>query len=234
MHQYSKALEMAMNQNALTRQVNGEQEELLIAPRDVPYATLKRALDIVGSLILLTLLLPFYIICILAIKTTSPGPVLYSCRRVGLGGRTFKFVKFRSMYTDADKRLSPLLEKNEKDGPIFKMECDPRVTPIGRFLRKYSLDELPQIIHVLTGHMSLVGPRPPLPREVALYNQYALERLSVKPGLTCYWQICGRSRLSFDEWMQLDHKYMEEMNLWTDLKIIAKTPVSVLKGDGAY
>jgi len=225
---------MAMNQNALTRLVNVEKEELLVTPKEVEYASLKRLLDIIGSIILLTLLLPFYIICILAIKTTSPGPVFYSSRRVGLGGRTFKFVKFRSMYTDADKRLNLLLDKNEKDGPIFKMESDPRVTPIGRFLRKYSLDELPQIVHVLTGQMSLVGPRPPLPREVALYDQYALERLSVKPGLTCYWQICGRSRLTFEEWMKLDHKYMEEMNIWTDLKIIAKTPICVLKGDGAY
>jgi len=225
---------MAMNQNALITLVKVEKEEQLVMPKQVHYESWKRLFDIVGSIVLLVLLLPFYIICTLAIKMTSPGPVFYSSKRVGLGGRTFRFVKFRSMYTDAEKRLSLLLDKNEKDGPIFKIENDPRITPIGRFIRKYSLDELPQIVHVLTGQMSLVGPRPPLPREVAHYNQYALERLSVKPGLTCYWQICGRSRLTFDEWMQLDHKYIEEMNMWTDIKIIARTPVCVLKGDGAY
>lgn len=225
---------MAMNQNALRRLVNVTKEEILVTPKQVEYQAWKRLLDIVGSIILLILLLPFYIICTLAIKMTSPGPVFYSSKRVGLGGKMFNFVKFRSMYTDADKRLSLLLDKNEKDGPIFKIECDPRITPIGRFIRKYSLDELPQILHVLTGQMSLVGPRPPLPREVALYNDYALERLSIKPGLTCYWQICGRSRLTFEQWMELDHKYMDEMTMWTDIKIIAKTPVCVLKGDGAY
>jgi lipopolysaccharide/colanic/teichoic acid biosynthesis glycosyltransferase len=190
--------------------------------------------DVAGASILLLLFMPFYIICALAVKMTSRGPIFYAGSRVGLGGKPFMFVKFRSMYLDADKRLEELLSQNEKEGPIFKIQNDPRITPIGGFLRKYSLDELPQIFHVFTGEMSLVGPRPPLPREVALYDDYAMERLSVKPGLTCYWQICGRSKLSFAEWMDLDHRYIEQMSLWTDLKILIKTPICVLKGDGAY
>ena len=138
------------------------------------------------------------------------------------------------MYVDADKRLADLKNENEKDGPIFKMKNDPRITPVGRFLRKYSLDELPQLINVFKGDMSLVGPRPPIPHEVQQYDAYCLERLSVRPGLTCYWQIMGRSNLSFQEWMELDHRYLREMSVWTDLKILIKTPAAVLKGEGAY
>jgi lipopolysaccharide/colanic/teichoic acid biosynthesis glycosyltransferase len=138
------------------------------------------------------------------------------------------------MYVDADRRLAELMHHNEKDGPIFKIKDDPRITPIGRFLRKFSLDELPQLVHVFSGTMSLVGPRPPLSREVDHYDNFALQRLSIKPGLTCYWQILGRSDLSFDAWMELDHRYIREMSLWTDLKILLKTPLSVFKGNGAY
>jgi lipopolysaccharide/colanic/teichoic acid biosynthesis glycosyltransferase len=138
------------------------------------------------------------------------------------------------MYVDADRRLAELRGVNEKDGPIFKMKNDPRITPVGRFLRKFSLDELPQLFNVWRGDMSLVGPRPPIPHEVEQYDEYCLERLGVRPGLTCYWQIMGRSNLSFTEWMELDHRYLREMNLWTDLKILLKTPLAVLRGDGAY
>jgi lipopolysaccharide/colanic/teichoic acid biosynthesis glycosyltransferase len=138
------------------------------------------------------------------------------------------------MYLDADQRRHLLSEENEKDGPIFKIKNDPRITPIGRILRKYSLDELPQFVSVFVGDMSLVGPRPPLPSEVANYDEFAMRRLTVKPGITCYWQIMGRSDLSFDEWMALDNKYIDEMGLLTDLKIICKTPGAVLRGEGAY
>ncbi len=138
------------------------------------------------------------------------------------------------MYVDADERLASLMGNNEKDGPIFKMKNDPRITPLGRFLRKYSLDELPQLIHVCRGEMSMVGPRPPVPREVEQYDDVARERLTIKPGLTCYWQIQGRSNLTFEEWMALDHKYMQEMSFWTDVKILLQTPMAVLKGEGAY
>ncbi|HXH61260.1 MAG TPA: sugar transferase, partial [Fimbriimonadaceae bacterium] len=167
-------------------------------------------------------------------KFTSKGPVLYKSKRVGLCGKVFDFYKFRSMHTDADSRLGEVLDSNEKDGPIFKMQNDPRITPVGRAIRRTSLDELPQLFNVFRGDMSLVGPRPPLPHEVEKYDHYAMERLSVRPGMTCYWQIMGRSNLSFEEWMELDHRYLEEMGVITDLKILIKTPFAVLKGDGAY
>jgi lipopolysaccharide/colanic/teichoic acid biosynthesis glycosyltransferase len=202
--------------------------------KPVPYRVIKRGFDLAGAAVMLMILLPFFILIALAVKLSSRGPIFYSSVRIGRCGRPFRFVKFRSMYMDADKRLADLMDKNEREGPIFKMKHDPRVTPVGRFLRRYSLDELPQFIHVVRGEMSLVGPRPPLPREVQQYDEFARERLTVKPGITCYWQIMGRSNLSFDEWMELDHKYIREMSFWTDLRIIVLTPFAVLRGDGAY
>ncbi|MBS1708838.1 MAG: exopolysaccharide biosynthesis polyprenyl glycosylphosphotransferase [Armatimonadetes bacterium] len=205
-----------------------------LEPRVIRYRKRKRILDILGSSLFLLVFFPLMLVIAILVKLTSPGPIFYVSRRVGLCGRIFPFYKFRSMYVDADKRKDALSDQNEKDGPIFKMKDDPRVTKVGKFLRKYSLDELPQFINVFVGDMSLVGPRPPLPREVNEYDSYAAERLSVRPGLTCYWQIMGRSDLSFDEWMRLDHKYMQEMNLWVDIKILLLTPFAILKGDGAY
>lgn len=202
--------------------------------RVIHYRKRKRGLDVLGSLVLITLFSPLLIAIAVAVKLTSPGPVFYVSNRVGRGGRIFGFLKFRSMYVDAEKRLAELRGKNEKDGPIFKMKRDPRITSIGRFLRKYSLDELPQLFNVLKGDMSLVGPRPPIPHEVEQYDEYCRERLSIRPGLTCYWQIMGRSNLSFQEWMELDHRYLREMGLWTDLKILIKTPMAVIRGEGAY
>jgi exopolysaccharide biosynthesis polyprenyl glycosylphosphotransferase len=198
------------------------------------YATAKRLFDIVGASLFLLVFFPFFLLIALIVKLTSKGPVLYKSERIGKCGRPFQFLKFRSMYTDADKRLDSLLLSNEKDGPIFKMKNDPRITPIGRFMRKYSIDELPQFINVLKGDMSLVGPRPPIRREVERYDEAARQRLSVQPGLTCYWQIMGRSNLSFAEWMELDRKYIEDMSFGTDLKILWNTPKAVLKGEGAY
>ena len=198
------------------------------------YTKRKRLLDIVGSFTLLVLISPLFLLIALLVKLTSRGPVFYTSRRVGLLGKEFAFHKFRSMRTDADKELEKIQSQNEKDGPIFKIERDPRVTPLGRFLRHTSLDELPQLYNVLRGNMSLVGPRPPLPHEVEKYDEYALDRLRVRPGMTCYWQISGRSNLSFDEWMRLDHKYLEDMNFWIDLKILFLTPIAVIKGEGAY
>jgi lipopolysaccharide/colanic/teichoic acid biosynthesis glycosyltransferase len=205
-----------------------------IPVRAIHYRKRKRGLDILGSLFFIALFSPLLLLIAALVKITSPGPVFYVSARVGRGGRIFGFLKFRSMYTDADRRLESLKADNEKDGPIFKMKKDPRVTPLGRFLRKYSLDELPQLFNVLKGDMSLVGPRPPIPHEVEQYDAYCRERLSVRPGLTCYWQIMGRSNLSFQEWMELDHRYLREMGLWTDLKILLKTPMAVLRGEGAY
>ncbi|MCH8977620.1 MAG: sugar transferase [Armatimonadetes bacterium] len=205
-----------------------------IAPKVITYRRRKRLLDIFGSLLLIAVNAPLMLAIVALIKLTSRGPVLYTAERIGLCGRSFRFYKFRSMYLDADKRLAEVIGSNEKDGPIFKMHDDPRITRIGRILRHLSMDELPQLFNVLRGDMSLVGPRPPLPNEVAKYDDYAMERLSVRPGITCYWQIMGRSNLSFDEWMALDHRYLEEMGVITDLKILLKTPFAVLKGDGAY
>ena len=205
-----------------------------IAPKVITYRRRKRLLDIFGSLFLIVANAPLMLAIVALIKLTSRGPVLYTSKRVGLCGRTFTFYKFRSMYLDADKRMADVIGSNEKDGPIFKMHDDPRITRIGRILRHLSMDELPQLFNVLRGDMSLVGPRPPLPNEVAKYDDYAMERLSIRPGMTCYWQIMGRSNLSFEEWMELDHRYLEEMGVITDLKILLKTPFAVLKGDGAY
>ncbi|MGN0376280.1 MAG: sugar transferase, partial [Suilimivivens sp.] len=144
-----------------------------------------------------------------------------------------KMHKFRSMCLGADRMKKGLLEQNEMDGPVFKMEHDPRITKVGAFIRKYSLDELPQLWDILLGHMSVVGPRPPLGYEVMQYDEYAMRRLCVKPGLTCYWQCSGRSDIDFDEWMRLDNAYINERNAWVDIKIILKTIPAVLKGDGS-
>ncbi len=202
--------------------------------RPCTYASAKRCFDFLFALVLLFLLFPLFLAITLAIALTSKGPILYRSERIGVGGGPFQFLKFRSMYVDADRRLTELLEQNEKDGPIFKMKRDPRVTPVGRFLRRYSLDELPQLINVLRGDMSIVGPRPPIRREVEQYDEYALQRLTVKPGITCYWQIMGRSELTFEQWMDLDHRYLQDMSFWTDLMILCRTPSAIVRGEGAY
>jgi len=204
------------------------------AATPVPYARAKRACDIALSLLLLLVAFPFMLVVALLVKLTSKGPVFYVSDRVGLAGKTIRFTKFRTMIVDADRLIAVLKSKNEKDGPIFKMKDDPRITPIGRFLRKFSLDELPQLWSVLTGDMSMVGPRPPLPREVARYDTRAMRRLSVTPGITCYWQVMGRSNLTFEEWLALDLKYIDEMSFWTDVKILLRTPLAVFGGKGAY
>lgn len=205
-----------------------------VAPRVISYRKRKRILDIVGSSVLLVMFFPVMLVFAILVKATSRGPILFKAPRVGLCGRTFEFFKFRSMYLDSDQKKDDLKDQNEREGPVFKIKQDPRVTPVGRFMRKYSIDELPQLLNVFLGHMSLVGPRPPLPREVEEYDEYMAERLSVRPGLTCYWQIMGRSDLTFEQWMELDHRYLREMSLWVDLKILIKTPLAVIRGDGAY
>jgi exopolysaccharide biosynthesis polyprenyl glycosylphosphotransferase len=196
---------------------------------------LKRLFDIVISLLLITLLsIPCVIIAIL-IKITSPGPFFYSQKRVGLKGRVFNFYKFRSMCVDADKQKERLFKKNEsKDNVMFKIKKDPRVTKLGKILRKYSLDELPQLFNVLKGDMSMVGPRPPLPDEVAKYDREHMERLSIKPGLTGLSQVKGRSDLSFSRWVRWDLWYINNWSLTLDLRILLWTVPAVLKGKGAY
>jgi exopolysaccharide biosynthesis polyprenyl glycosylphosphotransferase len=197
-------------------------------------APLKRLLDLLLAVLGLIGTLPISIAVVVAIKLDSPGPAIFIQERVGLHGRRFRFFKFRSMYVDAEQRLAELQVHNEIDGPVFKMRHDPRVTKVGRFLRRTSLDELPQLLNVLNGEMSLVGPRPPLPREVEQYRPGDVVRLSVKPGLTCLWQISGRSEIGFDQWMELDREYVRNMSLWLDLRILAKTVLVVLSCRGAY
>lgn len=196
---------------------------------------LKRFFDIVLSLMALIVLMPFFIILAIIIKLTSPGPIFFVQTRVGYFGRHFRFYKFRSMYQDAEKRKQALLAQNQSaDGVIFKMKHDPRITPIGRIIRKTSIDELPQFFNVLFGDMSLVGPRPPLPSEVQQYTLEDRKRLNVKPGLTCLWQIRGRSDIPFKEQVKLDKEYIQSNSLWQDLKILIQTIPAIISGKGAY
>lgn len=198
------------------------------------YAVVKRLMDFFGALLLILLLSPVFLVVMLLVKAHDRGPIFYRSTRIGLCGKPFGFWKFRTMVVNADRLLNDLQQQNEKDGPIFKMKNDPRVTPIGRTLRRLSLDELPQLFSVLMGEMSLVGPRPPLPHEVLQYRDQDLERLRVKPGITCYWQVMGRSNLSFEEWMELDRRYIREMSVWLDIELLLKTPSAVLKSSGSY
>lgn len=197
------------------------------------YFFVKRIFDIVSSLCAMIVLSPVFLVTALAIKIEDGGPAVFSQDRVGKDGKLFKMYKFRSMYIDAEDRLSDLAEQNEADGPVFKIKNDPRITKVGRFIRKYSIDELMQLVNVFKGDMSVIGPRPALPNEVEEYDDFARKRLLVKPGLSCYWQISGRSNIGFEEWMKLDVKYINEMSIITDVKIILLTIPAVLKGDGA-
>lgn len=194
---------------------------------------IKRVIDATLSLIVLIVLFPLMLVIAILIKLTSPGPIFFSQKRVGMNQRQFKLYKFRSMVADAEERKLALQHLNERDGPAFKIENDPRTTKIGTFIRKTSIDELPQLFNVLSGEMSLVGPRPPLPAEVQRYEWLFRKRLSVKPGITCIWQISGRNNVTFDRWMKMDHEYIENWSLWLDLKILIKTIPAVLLSRGA-
>jgi exopolysaccharide biosynthesis polyprenyl glycosylphosphotransferase len=196
---------------------------------------IKRAIDAAVAIMLLVALSPLFVLLALAIKLDDPsGPVLFAQTRVGRSGRPFKTWKFRSMRRNADALLEELLDRNEADGPIFKMRQDPRRTRVGRYLRRWSLDELPQVWNVLTGDMSLVGPRPPTPREVAQYDQWHLQRLEAPPGITGLWQVSGRSELGFDEMVMMDITYIENWSLGLDLRILLRTIPAVLGGKGAF
>ena len=197
-------------------------------------AVLKRAIDMLLATLGLVATIPIWIAICAAIRLESPGSPIFIQERVGRRGRRFRFYKFRSMYVDAESRLHEVLVHNETDGPVFKIRQDPRITRVGAFLRRTSLDELPQLLNVLKGDMSLVGPRPPLPREVDQYRPGDLVRLQVKPGLTCLWQVSGRSNVGFDQWMELDRQYVRQMSLWLDLSILARTVGAVLSMRGAY
>jgi len=201
--------------------------------RRFPYL-LKRILDLTVVAFSLSMIVPIAFMTALAIRLDSPGPIIFRQTRVGRNGAPFTCYKFRSMYIDAEERKMDLLAQNEADGPVFKMQDDPRVTRVGRFIRRTSIDELPQLINVLKGEMSLVGPRPPLPKEVRQYNLHQLQRLNAIPGLTGLQQVSGRSNLDFERWVELDLQYIEEQSLWSDVKIMLKTIPAILLGHGAY
>ena len=198
---------------------------------NVGYLVTKRCIDIIGSLLGLILASPIMLIVAILIKFEDPkGKVFFSQVRTGVYPNTFKIYKFRSMYSDAESRLNELMHLNEQTGPAFKMKNDPRITKVGKFIRKTSLDELPQLLNVLKGEMSLVGPRPALPHEVEMYTDYQKQRLLVKPGITCIWQVSGRNAIDFDKWVELDIEYIKNRSIWLDIKLILMT-IPALLGD---
>ena len=195
----------------------------------------KRLMDVILSILAIIAGSPVFLLTALLIKITSPGPIIFSQVRVGKFGRHFKFYKFRSMYIDAEARKAELMKHNESgDGVIFKMKRDPRITSVGRFIRKFSIDELPQLFNVLLGDMSLVGPRPPLPTEVRTYTLEARKRLNITPGITCLWQVSGRSELPFSKQIALDKEYIASQSAWKDFLILLKTIPAILTGKGAW
>ena len=203
----------------------------VLAKESILYSVTKRLIDIVGSLCGIILLSPLFLIVAILIKLEDPkGKVFFAQERNGRYPKTFKMYKFRSMVHNAEELLKDLMDRNEQTGPVFKINDDPRITKVGKFIRKTSIDELPQLFNVLKGDMSLVGPRPAIPREVEQYNSYQMQRLAVKPGLTCIWQVSGRNNIGFDEWVEMDIEYIKTRNLWLDIKLIFKT-VGVLFGD---
>ncbi len=193
----------------------------------------KRTMDIVLSLLALVVLSPVFIIAMIGIKTTSRGPIFFRQVRSGKNGRKFTLYKFRSMVVGAEIRKRALERKNEMNGPVFKMRHDPRVTRFGRFMRKFSIDEFPQLYNVFKGDMSLVGPRPAIPAEVELYESWQRRRLSMKPGITCVWQVSGRNHIDFDRWMEMDLQYIDHFSIWLDLKLLFRTIFVVITGYGA-
>ena len=202
--------------------------------KNVTYALFKRIFDVVFSLAVLFFAWPIMAFAAILVKITSPGPVIFRQVRVGKGGRYFTCLKFRSMCNDAEYQKKQLMHLNEANGPVFKIKHDPRITPVGSFIRKFSIDELPQLFNVLRGEMSVVGPRPPIPSEVEQYTEHQRGRLAVKPGLTCLWQVSGRSNVSFEKWIELDLTYIRTMSFLNDLIIVLKTVPAVLLGSGAH
>ncbi|MFQ6577796.1 sugar transferase [Enterococcus casseliflavus] len=222
-----------------TANLEKKQNKIFIEKNEIDskriYFFIKRTFDIFGSAIGLIVLSPiFLVVGIMIKKEDSGGPIFFSQDRVGKNGIIFKMYKFRSMCVDAEEKLASLLEKNEVDGAMFKMKNDPRITKVGKFIRKTSIDELPQLFNVLKGEMSLVGPRPPLIREVEKYTNYDKQRLYVKPGCTGLWQVSGRNHVGFDEMVDLDISYIKSMGIIQDIKIILKTFLVVLRPNGAY
>lgn len=206
----------------------------LFPQKPVSYAFAKRLYDIFfATAAIVALSVPMAIVAII-IKLTDRGPIFFKQVRVSKGGRFFYCYKFRSMCVDAEAKKKELMHLNEATGPVFKIKADPRITPIGAFIRKMSIDELPQFFNVLKGDMSIVGPRPPIPSEVDQYTAHQRQRLAVQPGITCLWQIGGRSNVTFERWVELDLEYIETMSFWKDVSICVKTVPAVLKSSGAH
>lgn len=198
------------------------------------YKAVKRTIDITASLAALILLLPVFLVTAIAILLEDGGPIFFVQPRAGRDMKTFQMYKFRSMFKNAEELFQQMQEQNEQTGHAFKIKNDPRITKVGKFIRKYSIDELPQLINILKGDMSIVGPRPILSFQMEECNEYQKQRLIVRPGLTCYWQISGRANIKWDEWVELDLKYIQNMSICTDFMLIMKTIPAVLKGEGAY
>jgi len=194
--------------------------------------SIKRIIDVVGSAALLVATAPIIAIAAIAIRWTSPGPIFFRQQRCGLHGRRFTFLKLRTMFVDAEQKKWELSHLNEMDGPVFKMRDDPRITPVGHFLRRFSIDELPQLWNVLIGDMSLVGPRPPLPEEVDQYEIFERRRISMRPGITCIWQVSGRNAIGFNDWVKLDLRYIDSWSLTMDLEILLRTIPAVFRATG--
>ncbi|MGI5895442.1 MAG: sugar transferase [Oscillospiraceae bacterium] len=211
-----------------------KEESAVSVPQKPLYDFFKRFFDLLLSVLALIVLSPLFLVVSILIKAEDGGNVIYRQARHGRNERIFQIYKFRSMCVDADKKQKEIENLNEADGPIFKIAQDPRITKTGRFLRKTSVDELPQLINIIKGDMSIVGPRPLPTYETERLTESQRQRLCVKPGLTCYWQVSGRSNTSFQEMMELDFKYLRERSLWTDFKIICKTFITVFRGEGAY
>jgi len=202
--------------------------------KNIGFLAVKRVFDVVASVLALIVLSPVFLLTAIAIKIEDGGPVLFVQERTGFDGKTFRMYKFRSMCINAAELHKKLLDRNEMDGPAFKMKHDPRITKVGRFIRRTSIDELPQLVNIIKGEMSVVGPRPLATYEAVQCQPWQKERLKMKPGLTCYWQCSGRSDIPFDEWMKLDAKYIQDAGIITDLKILLKTVIVVIRGSGAY
>lgn len=205
-----------------------------VVKTNIGYRFAKRTMDIICSFVGLVLLSPIFLITAIAIRAEDGGPSIFVQNRNGINGKVFRMYKFRSMCQDAEKIHQSLLSQNELDGPAFKMKDDPRLTKVGKFIRRTSIDELPQLVNILKGEMSLVGPRPLPTYETDKCNAYQKQRMLVKPGLTCYWQCSGRNNIPFDEWIEMDLKYIKEASVCTDFKILCKTVFSVVSGEGAF
>lgn len=225
---------MESNYSTSAGDLNGLNSRLGLEKKSAAFLLIKRVFDILLSLIGLAILSPIILITSIAIYIEDRGPVFFVQERNGLYGEVFRMYKFRSMCKNASALHQSLLSENELDGPAFKLKDDPRITKVGKFIRKTSIDELPQLLNIVKGEMSIVGPRPLPTYETAELNEYQRQRMLVKPGLTCYWQCSGRNDIPFDEWMELDIKYIKEASVFTDLKIILKTFKAVIGGGGAY